>query len=178
MGTWAAIPGLVELLAAIEGVWIVCWLLPRPESHIARGGCYVGALLLSGAAMLADPQPYPGMSPIQWYARVLLHVQETGMLAIAAGYVATRGSYLPLGKHDGNTISPSWCHAVLLCVYFSVDAWAGVAVQSNYTMLRWISVDRAMMAVHLACDVAWLPVLHRLRLGARPRDPVSAVGSP
>ena len=144
IGWSAAVPGLAELLAAVEAVWLVCWTLPGSECYPARAFAYLIGLVGAAIGLFADPTPYPGTPAAQWYARTLLHVQEALMLAAAVGYVV----------RSAGTMRWQLAHAALMCLYLGTDAWANVQPAA-----RWDATDAALMWVHLGCAAGWAAVL-------------------
>lgn len=167
IGTSAAVPGLVELLAAVEAVWLVCWTLPGWECYPARAFSYLIGLTGAAIALFADPVPYAYTPAMQWYARTLLHVQETLMCSAAFGYVVTSGSIQAYSK-GLVTDSPAlvrlldWRvpHAYLMAIYLGTDAWANVQPAA-----RWAATDAVLMWIHLGCAAGWILVL---ALGVEP----------
>ena len=165
IGWSAAAPGLAELLAAVEAVWLVCWTLPGSECYPARAFAYLIGLAGAAIGLFADPTPYPDTPAAQWYARTLLHVQEALMCAAAFGYVVTSGSIQAYSK---GLVSDSpalvrlldWRvpHAYLMAIYLGMDAWANVQPAA-----RWAATDAALMWIHRGCAAGWILVLGAMR---------------
>ena len=152
MGLSAAVPGLAELLAAIEAIWIACAVLPGMERYPARAFASLIGLCGAVVALLGDPVPYPMPNPTQWYARSLLHVQETLACAAALAYVIYSAG-----------VAWRWqlAHVALMAAYLGTDAWANAQPAG-----AWWRTDAALMWIHLGCAACWVVVLSLAR-GAR-----------
>lgn len=114
-GWWSLVPALSELAAAIEAVWC-CSILAgdRERRDVLRYLILVGMLLWT-VALTGRPLAYPTMRTWEWYGRLLLHLQETGMLMAAAGY-----AWLKHGSAAGFYAK----HGAILACYFAADAVA------------------------------------------------------
>ena len=152
-GWWSLAPALSELAAAAEAAWC-CSLLAtdRERRDVLRYLVLVGMLLWT-VALAGRPLAYPTMRTWEWYGRLLLHLQETGMLTAAAGY-----AWLKHGAAGGFYMR----HAAVLAAYFAVDAVAHATPPA-----WWYQASAAVLATHLGCAALWW----RLAIHAAPAAP-------
>lgn len=132
-----------------EGVWIAYRDMGPFERREAWASAILLGVALPGALFAAQPAMYPHWSAVRYSVDLALHTGLCGILIGAIVYLEGRAGYL-----------------ATLLAYFGVPV--GVAayrtsMTEQQIMAVWANLNSVVLAVHLACSLAWLRMALRWR---------------